>query len=98
MPNLKDASRSKDFSRRLIAAGQDVLMKLSDALISVCRQALVEDANSVQLEGKKYPIKRTSRNRLRQVDFGFEGLELRGRNKTLKRNRDGRNWPAKAKR
>ena len=27
-------------------------MKLSDALISVCRQALVEDAKAVQLEGR----------------------------------------------
>ena len=53
-------------------------MKLSDALISVCRQTLVENAKVVQLEGKKYPIQRTSRNRLRQVDFEFDGLELRG--------------------
>jgi hypothetical protein len=53
-------------------------MKLSDALISVWRQSLVDDANAVHLEGKKYPIKRTSRNRLRQVDFEFDGLELRG--------------------
>jgi len=53
-------------------------MKVSDALISVWQQSLVDDANAVQLEGKKYPIKRTSRNRLRQVDFEFDGLELRG--------------------
>ena len=53
-------------------------MKLNDALISVWRQSLVDDANAVQLERKKYPIKRTSRNRLRQVDFDFDGLELRG--------------------
>ena len=53
-------------------------MKLSEALISVWRQALVEDAKAVQLEGNKYPIKRTARNGLRQVDFEFDGLELRG--------------------
>ena len=53
-------------------------MKLSDALIGVWQQSLVDDAKAVQLEGKKYPIKRTSRNRLRQVDFKFDGLELRG--------------------
>ena len=52
-------------------------MKLSDALLSVWRQALVEDAKSVELERKTYLIKRTSRNRLRQVDFEFDGLELR---------------------
>jgi hypothetical protein len=44
-------------------------MNLSDALISVWRQSLVHDANAVQLEHTKYPVKRTSRNRLRQVDF-----------------------------
>ena len=53
-------------------------MNLSDALISVWRQSLVHDANAVQLERPKYPVKRTSRNRLRQVDFEFDGLELRG--------------------
>jgi hypothetical protein len=53
-------------------------MNLSDALISVWRQSLVDDANAVQLEHSKYQIKRTSRNRLRQVDFEYDGLELRG--------------------
>ena len=53
-------------------------MKLSDALLSVWKQALVEDAKSAELERKTYPIKRTSRNRLRQVDFEFDGVELRG--------------------
>jgi len=53
-------------------------MNLSDALISVWRQSLVDYANAVQLEDTKYPVKRTSRNRLRQVDFEFDGRELRG--------------------
>jgi len=53
-------------------------MKLTDALLRVWQQALVEDAKSVELERKTYPIERTSRNHLRQVDFDFDGLELRG--------------------
>ena len=53
-------------------------MNPSDALISVWRQSLVDDTEAVQLEDTKYPVKRTSRNRLRQVDFEFDGLELRG--------------------
>jgi hypothetical protein len=69
MPNSKGASSSSDVRGDL--PSREVFMKLSDALISVWRQALEESANSVQLEGKKYPIKRTSRNRLRQVDFEF---------------------------
>jgi len=52
--------------------------KLEEALISVWRQALVEGALFVTLEGERYPVKRTSRSRLREVDFEFEGERLRG--------------------
>ena len=51
---------------------------LEDTLISVWRQAMVEDANVVTLEDVKFPVRRTSRSRLREVDFQFEGHELRG--------------------
>jgi hypothetical protein len=51
---------------------------LEEALISVWRQAMLEDAKVVALEGKKFPVRRTSRSRLREVDFQFEGQELRG--------------------
>lgn len=51
---------------------------LEETLISVWRQAMLEDAKVVTLEGKKFPVRRTSRSRLREVDFQFEGLELRG--------------------
>ena len=53
-------------------------MKLDEALISVWRQTLVEDAKVVELQGRTYPVKRTSRHRFRQVDFVFDGVELRG--------------------
>lgn len=53
-------------------------MKLEDALLAVWRQALEEDANLVELEGRRYPVRRTRRLRLRQVDFECEGQELRG--------------------
>lgn len=33
---------------------------------------------SFTLEDKKFPVLRTRRSRLREVDFQFEGLELRG--------------------
>jgi hypothetical protein len=51
---------------------------LEEALISVWRQALIEDDRFVTLEGKRYPVKRTSKSRLRQVDFEFQGEKLRG--------------------
>ena len=51
---------------------------LEEILISVWRQALVEGARFVTLEGRRYPVKRTSKSRLRQVDFEFDGERLRG--------------------
>jgi hypothetical protein len=51
---------------------------LEETLISVWQQALVENARSVKLENRSFPVRRTSRSRLREVDFQFEGHELRG--------------------
>lgn len=51
---------------------------VEETLISVWRQAMMEDAKVVTLEDKKFPVRRTSRSRLREVDFQFEGHELRG--------------------
>lgn len=53
-------------------------MKLEEALMAVWRQVLDENANIVELEGQRYPVRRTSRRRLRQVDFSFAGQPLRG--------------------
>src|SRR6516225_11332210 len=51
---------------------------LEEILISVWRKAMVEDAKVVTLQNEKFPVRRTSRSRLREVDFQFEGHELRG--------------------
>lgn len=51
---------------------------LEETLTSVWRQVLVDDAQSVTLEHRSFPVRRTSRSRLREVDFQFEGHELRG--------------------
>jgi hypothetical protein len=51
---------------------------LEETLLSVWRQALVDEVGRVDIEGKIYPVERTARRRLRQVDFRFEGRELRG--------------------
>lgn len=53
-------------------------MKLDEALVAVWRQVLEENANLVELEGRRYPVQRTARRRLRQVDFAFGGQPLRG--------------------
>ena len=53
-------------------------MTLEEALVSVWRQALEEQQNLIELEGRRFPVQRTSRHRLRQVDFEFGGETLRG--------------------
>jgi hypothetical protein len=54
-------------------------MKLSfeETLVEVWRQALVENATTVEVAGKSYPVQRTPKQRLRQVDFVFDGDPIR---------------------
>jgi hypothetical protein len=47
-------------------------------LIEVWRQVLVENAKVVELGGKRYTVRRTPRQGLRQVDFILDGNEIRG--------------------
>jgi hypothetical protein len=51
---------------------------LEDTLISVWRQVLAENAKTVTLNDESYPVRRTSRSKLREVDFQFKGATLRG--------------------
>ncbi len=51
---------------------------LEETLISVWKQALVENAPAVTAGNRNYPVRRTSRSRLREVDFEFEGQMFRG--------------------
>jgi hypothetical protein len=51
---------------------------LEDALISVWQQTLVEQKKTVELDGQSYPVRQTARRHLRQVDFIFDGQQLRG--------------------
>ena len=53
-------------------------MTLEETLISVWRQILVDRAAAAEIDGVKYPAKRTARTHLWQVDFAFEGRPLRG--------------------
>ena len=47
-------------------------------LVEVWRQVLIENANAVVLGGKRYSVRITPRKGLRQVDFMFDGNEIRG--------------------
>jgi hypothetical protein len=53
-------------------------VSLEDALISLWRQVMVEGTKTVIVEGRDFPVRRTSRSKLREVDFRFDGHELRG--------------------
>src|SRR6266436_6856006 len=47
-------------------------------LVDVWRQVLIENASVVGLIVKRYSVRTTPRKGLRQVDFVFDGTEIRG--------------------
>src|SRR5712692_7822858 len=49
-----------------------------ETLIEVWRQALVENAKAIKVGGESYPVRRTAKRDLRQVDFTLDGHEIRG--------------------
>jgi hypothetical protein len=51
-------------------------LSFDQALIDVWRQALVENAKVVELGKDRFPVRRTPKHKLRQVDFVFEGNEI----------------------
>lgn len=55
-------------------------MKLSfeQVLLEVWRQALVENAKMVELGTERFAVRQTPKRGLRQVDFVFDGREIRG--------------------
>jgi hypothetical protein len=53
-------------------------MTLEEAILSVWRQTLEENLNLIELGGERFPVRRTQRHRLRQVDFPFDGQAMRG--------------------
>ena len=56
----------------------EMAVSLGEVLISVWRQALIENARTITLESGRYQVRRTSRSKLREVDFEFDGQTLRG--------------------
>ncbi|MGA7795125.1 MAG: hypothetical protein WCA19_18965 [Candidatus Acidiferrales bacterium] len=53
-------------------------VSFEQALIEVWRQALVENADAVVLGTDRYTVRLTPKRRLRQVDFMFDGNNIRG--------------------
>jgi hypothetical protein len=53
-------------------------LSFEHALIEVWRQALVENAKMIELGTQRFPVRPTPKRGLRQVDFVFDGNEIRG--------------------
>src|SRR5258708_36760111 len=53
-------------------------MTLEEVMVKVWRQALVEGAAEVELDGKTFTVRETPRKRLGEVAFVFDGQPLRG--------------------
>ncbi len=53
-------------------------MTLEEAMVTVWREALVENKAEVELDGQRFRVRATPKKRLREIDFVFEGQTLRG--------------------
>jgi hypothetical protein len=56
----------------------DTSSAINDALISVWRQALVEQKKIISVGDATFSVRRTTKNRLAQIDFEVDGVEFRG--------------------
>jgi hypothetical protein len=61
-------------------------MTFEEALVSVWRQTLVDEADAIEVAGEKFSVRRTASRRLRQVDFRFGGHGFRGLEQNPKTN------------
>jgi hypothetical protein len=53
-------------------------VSFEDALLTVYQQSLVENKNTVTLDDQTFPVRSTAKRKLRQIDFQFDGRDLRG--------------------
>jgi hypothetical protein len=51
---------------------------LESALVAVWHQSLIDKKKTVELDGDSYPVRKTSKSKLKQIDFRFEDRDLRG--------------------
>ena len=69
-------------------------LSFEEVLVSVWQQSVVDNAKTVELEGKSYPVLQTLKRRLHQVDFVCDGQEIRG----LEQNPDAKSrWATMAR-
>ncbi len=52
--------------------------EIDQAFVAVWRQALVDGKKNVEVGDSSFPVRRTAKTKLAQVDFQFRGEEFRG--------------------
>jgi hypothetical protein len=57
--------------------GAETSSAIDDAFISVWRQALLEKKNIISVGDATFPVRRTSKHRLAQIDFQVDGVDFR---------------------
>jgi hypothetical protein len=53
-------------------------MTFETTLLSVWRQSLVKNSKTVEIGGESFPVLKTSKMRLKQITFQFDGRTIRG--------------------
>jgi hypothetical protein len=56
----------------------DTSSAIDDAFLSVWRQALLEGQRIIVVGDATFSVRRTTKNRLAQIDFAIDGVEFRG--------------------
>jgi hypothetical protein len=51
---------------------------LESTLLAVWQQSLIDKKKTVDVDGETYPVRQTSKSKLKQIDFRFEDRDLRG--------------------
>jgi len=51
---------------------------LESVLVSVWQQSLIDKKKIIEIDGESYPVRQTSKSKLKQIDFSFEDRDLRG--------------------
>lgn len=52
-------------------------MTFEEVLLTVWRQSLVDGVKIVKLGDESFPVRSTAKQRLKQIDFRFDGRDLR---------------------
>src|SRR5271165_1801086 len=69
--------RSGSSTARPFVIGVGCGMTFEEAIIAVWHQSLVENAKIVNLNGDEFPVRSTVKQKLKQVDFRFDGRDFR---------------------